>query len=58
MTKVICDMTTSVDGFAAGPNQSPDLPFGEGGADRLHRWMFEQADQHADEIAAITAART
>jgi dihydrofolate reductase len=56
MSKVICDMTTSVDGYVAGPNQSADLPFGERGADRLHRWMFEQADQHADEIAGITAA--
>jgi dihydrofolate reductase len=57
MTRVTCDMTMSVDGFTAGPNQSADLPFGEGDVERLHRWMFEQADQHADEIAAGTAAR-
>jgi dihydrofolate reductase len=35
----------------------PDEPFGEGVHGRLHRWMFEEADAHADEIAAITAAR-
>jgi dihydrofolate reductase len=57
MTRVTCDMTMSVDGFTAGPNQSAELPFGEGDVERLHRWMFEQADQHADEIAAGTAAR-
>jgi dihydrofolate reductase len=57
MSKVTCDMAMSVDGFVAGPNQSPDEPFGEGVHGRLHRWMFEEADAHADEIAAITAAR-
>ena len=56
MTKVTCDMAMSVDGFVAGPNQSADEPFGEGVDGRLHRWMFEEADAHADEIAAITAA--
>jgi dihydrofolate reductase len=56
MSKVMCDMAMSLDGFVAGPNQSFDLPFGEGVGDRLHRWMFEQPDEHAAEIAAITAA--
>jgi dihydrofolate reductase len=56
MTKVTCDMAMSVDGFVAGPNQSPDEPSGEGVDGRLHRWMFEEADAHANEIAAITAA--
>jgi hypothetical protein len=40
MTKVTCDVSVSVDGFTAGPNQSLDKPFGEGVDDRLHRWMF------------------
>jgi dihydrofolate reductase len=56
MTKVKCDMSMSVDGFVAGPNQSADKPFGEGVDDRLHRWMFEQADVNAAEIEAITSA--
>jgi hypothetical protein len=56
MTTVTCDMSMSVDGFVAGPNQSPDKPFGEGVDDRLHRWMFEQADVNAAEIDAITSA--
>jgi dihydrofolate reductase len=56
MSKVICDLTVSADGFAAGPNQSHDNPFGERGADRLHRWMFEEADANAAEIEAVTAA--
>jgi dihydrofolate reductase len=56
MTKVTCDMTMSVDGFVAGPNQTMDKPFGDGVEDRLHRWMFEQPEANAAEIEAITAA--
>jgi dihydrofolate reductase len=56
MTNVTCDLAVSVDGFAAGPNQSMDLPFGEGVDDRLHRWMFEQPEVNADVLAAITSA--
>jgi dihydrofolate reductase len=59
MTKVTCDMAMSVDGFTAGPNQRLDAPFGDGAGqdgERLHRWMFEGAEENAAEIAAITAA--
>jgi hypothetical protein len=56
MTQVITDMTISLDGYAAGPHQSRDNPFGEGVGERLHRWMFEAADENVEEIAAITAA--
>jgi dihydrofolate reductase len=55
MTRVTCDITVSVDGFAAGPDQSTDAPLGQG-ADRLHRWMFEEPERHADVIDAITSA--
>jgi dihydrofolate reductase len=56
MTNVTTDMAISLDGFAAGLNQTADHPFGEAVGDRLHRWMFEAADENAEEIAAITAA--
>jgi dihydrofolate reductase len=56
MTKVTCDMSMSVDGFVAGPNQRLDAPFGDKVEGRLHRWMFEQADENAAEIEKITAA--
>lgn len=55
--RVACDMTVSLDGFAAGPRQSLELPFGEGVGDRLHRWMFEQPEANAAELAAIDAPR-
>ncbi|WP_295120599.1 dihydrofolate reductase family protein [uncultured Leifsonia sp.] len=53
---VTADIAVSLDGFAAGPNQSLQNPLGERGVERLHTWMFEYADEHAEEIAAITAA--
>lgn len=55
MSKVTCDIGISVDGFVAGPNQSLENPLGEG-AERLHRWMFEQPDENAAEIKSITDA--
>ena len=56
MATVTADIAVSLDGFAAGPNQSADLPFGEGVDGRLHTWMFDHAEQNRDEIAAITSA--
>ncbi len=32
MGKVVTELSVSLDGFVAGPNDSPDLPLGEGGA--------------------------
>jgi dihydrofolate reductase len=39
MSNVICQISISLDGFVAGPNQSTDNPIGEGGM-RLHQWAF------------------
>jgi dihydrofolate reductase len=56
MSKVTVDISMSVDGFVAGPNQSLDDPLGEGAEDRLHRWMFEEVEANAAELRGITAA--
>jgi dihydrofolate reductase len=56
MSKVTCDMSISVDGFAAGLNQRLDKPFGDN-AEALHRWMFEERERHAADFEAILAAR-
>ena len=42
MSKVTCQISISLDGFAAGPNQSLENPLGEGGM-RLHDWVFATA---------------
>jgi dihydrofolate reductase len=39
MTKVLAGITTSVDGYVAGPDDGPDKGLGEGG-ERLHYWVF------------------
>src|SRR5215207_10262840 len=39
MGKVVFNMTTSLDGFVAGPNDSPEKGLGEGG-DALFNWYF------------------
>jgi dihydrofolate reductase len=40
MSKVRFQITMSLDGFVAGPNQSLENPLGEGGM-RLHDWAFK-----------------
>jgi dihydrofolate reductase len=40
MTKVILELSVSLDGFVAGPGVSPEVPMGRGG-EALHDWMFE-----------------
>jgi hypothetical protein len=40
MAKVIVDLTVSLDGFIAGPNDGPDNPLGDGGT-RLFDWYFQ-----------------
>jgi dihydrofolate reductase len=39
MSSVTCQISVSLDGFVAGPNQSLENPIGEGGM-RLHEWAF------------------
>src|SRR5215204_3797785 len=39
MTKVLAGITTSVDGYIAGPNDGPGKGLGERG-ERLHYWVF------------------
>jgi dihydrofolate reductase len=50
-------MAASLDGYVAGPNQTLATPIGGDGAETsLHGWMFEAADENADELARITDA--
>jgi dihydrofolate reductase len=39
MSSVTCQISISLDGFVAGPNQSLEDPIGQGGM-RLHQWVF------------------
>jgi dihydrofolate reductase len=53
---VTADISVTLDGFGAGPNQRLEAPFGDIQEDRLHRWMFEHEAEHLAERAAITDA--
>ena len=39
MTKLRLDISISLDGYVAGPNQTIEAPLGEGG-ELLHEWVF------------------
>lgn len=39
MSKVVLDVSMSLDGFTAGPNVRHDEPMGDGG-ERLHEWIW------------------
>ncbi len=39
MSKTIFDISMSLDGYVAGPNQSREEGLGEGG-EGLHEWVF------------------
>ena len=64
MSKVIFDISMSLDGFMTAANQSPQEPMGEGGQ-RLHEWASSDDDRDrailTDGIAvlgAVIAGRT
>ena len=65
MAVVICDMSTSLDGYVAGPHGSRENPFGAG-AGMLHDWMFDAAtdedramlQEMLDGAGAIVMGRT
>jgi dihydrofolate reductase len=42
MSETIIDISASLDGYVAGPNQTPDQPLGEGG-EQLHDWALKTA---------------
>ena len=44
MGPVVVDLSVSVDGFIAGPNDGPDNPLGDG-RNRLFGWWFAGTEQ-------------
>ena len=47
MTRIIADVSVSLDGFVTGPDRSPDNDLGTGG-EALHTWAFsdDPDDRH------------
>lgn len=56
MSKVICGIAMSIDGFVAGINESEQHPFGDNvSAELLHSWMFNEPEKHKAEIASLNS---
>ena len=53
---VTADISVTLDGYGAGPNQRLEAPFGDLEENHLHSWMFAHADENAVEVASITEA--
>lgn len=53
MTAVTADLTVTLDGFAAGPHQRLERPFGDLDDEWLHAWMFDHAEENAAEVAGV-----
>ncbi|WP_255168245.1 dihydrofolate reductase family protein [Natrononativus amylolyticus] len=43
---VVAEISTSLDGFVAGPNDGPENALGDGG-ERLHEWVYELSSWRA-----------
>ena len=58
MSKVRANITISLDGYVAGPNQSEENPLGEGG-EEVHEWMFRTKawrEAHGEEGGEVSAS--
>lgn len=57
--KVVCNITMSVDGYVAGPNQTEERPFGDDGGeglgDELHAWMFADPEENQAEVEELAS---
>lgn len=51
MSRVVANITISLDGFVAGPNDGPGRGLGDGG-EVLHHWVFGRPWTYADEVTS------
>jgi hypothetical protein len=56
MSRLRCDISISLDGFVAGPNQSDENPLGEGGEHQLGAWR-EAHGREGGEVNVSTPVR-
>jgi dihydrofolate reductase len=56
MSIVTADISVTLDGYGAGPNQRLEAPFGDFDDDRVHAWQFAHAAANKAEVAGLTAA--
>lgn len=54
MTRVVGDISISLDGFVTGPNPGPDNGLGDGG-EALHTWAFSDDPVDQEQLRTATA---
>jgi len=57
MSKIVCNISISADGFSAGNNQSEERPFGDADESLLHGWMFGTPEENQAELDAMVGAK-
>jgi len=50
MSKVIIDMTISLDGYIAGPDDGPEFPLGKNGGMSIFDWYFSGTEEYNDPV--------
>ena len=50
MTKVVIDMTMSLDGFVAGPGDGKEFPLGKNDGERIFDWYFSGKDEYRNPL--------
>lgn len=56
MSKVVCDVAVTADGYVSGRGQTREKPFGDAPEERLFGWMFNTPDENKAEIEKTTEA--
>ena len=57
MTRVVCDISITTDGYSAGDGQNEQQPFGQADASVFHAWMFDMAHENQVELDAVRTSR-
>jgi dihydrofolate reductase len=57
MSRVTAQISISLDGYIAGPSQTPEDPLGQGG-ERLHEWAFPPEGQRQSPVDSEVAAKS
>jgi dihydrofolate reductase len=56
MSRVVCDLAVTADGYVAGRGQSRDKPFGDAPVERMFGWMFDTPEENKAEMELVTSA--
>jgi hypothetical protein len=58
MNKVVIDMTLSLDGYVAGPDDGKQYPLGRHGGMHIFDWYFSGTEEYRSPCSSRSRART